>query len=338
MRCLITGCRGYVGYPLYLELEREDKHEIIGIDNDARHEWVMNVAPNEEPPVKCGITGDITNRDFVNEILAVHKPDVIIHLASQPSMPYAHINWERALYTQWNNVSMCLNLLWGLKTNGLLNTRFIITTTTGIPGQLYKSIPESPVINNAGSWYHVSRGFDSANCGLACRLFGAQVVEFRTSIVYGIQTKLMREMGIATRFDTDYYFGTALNRFVKQAMDGKSLTVYGAGLQTKPFISLEDCVRSLTNAIDYKFNSGHTILNQTTDMVSIKELAEMISKDVVHIPNPRKENETHEMRFENEEFLKVLGREPTKMLSEIKLMQEYLNSNGDYSYFSGSSN
>lgn len=336
MQILVTGVRGYIGYPLFLELERTE-HNIIGVDNDARHDWVMKVAPHELPPHKFGITGDLTDRAFVNELLAIHKPDVIIHLASQPSMPYSQINAERASYTQLNNVSMCLNLLWGLKENGLSNTRFIVTTTTGIPGQLYRNIPEGPTVNAAGSWYHISRGFDSENCSLASRQFGTQVIEFRTSIVYGVQTEAMRNMSTATRFDTDFYFGTALNRFVKQAMREEPITVYGKGEQTKPFISLEDCVYSLIRAIDYEFPPGHTILNQTTQIVSIKDLARMISENVIHIPNPRKENETFKMKFDNREFLKVLGRAPTSMLSDIKLMKDYLSTDEEWTYFSGSS-
>ncbi|KKK81647.1 hypothetical protein LCGC14_2811360, partial [marine sediment metagenome] len=273
------------------------------------------------------INGDLTDRDFVNEILAIHRPDVIIHLASQPSMPYSQINGERALYTQVTNISMLINLLWGAKENGLF-PKFITTTTTGIPGQHYAVIEEAQTLNCAGSWYHVSRGFDSANLRLAGLQFGFTCVEFRTSIVYGLQTELLRKLGIATRFDTDYYFGTAFNRFIKMGMEGKPLTVYGKGLQTKPFISLEDTVHSLVNSIDYIFPAGHTILNQTTSSIAIVDLANMIatmtSGQVKHIDNPRKENEEFMMEFKNEKFLDVLAKEPTDMKSEVKKMVDYL--------------
>ena len=109
-KVLITGSCGYIGYPLMIELDNA-----IGVDNDLRNEWVEKAEGYTHYPNDCDcIHGDLSDRDFVNEILAIHKPHAIIHLASQPSMPYSQINGERALYTQINNISMLLNLLWGL--------------------------------------------------------------------------------------------------------------------------------------------------------------------------------------------------------------------------------
>lgn len=329
MTILVTGASGYIGYPLMLELREKTKHKIIGVDNSNRIKWVERTEgmgmlyPCHDPIVH----GDLTNRDLVNELLSIHRPDVIIHLASQPSMPYSQINGERALFTQVNNLSILLNLLWGIKGHGL-KTRLILTTTTGIPGQFYETVPENYTLNQAGSWYHISRGFDSANCLLACRQWGLQVIEFRTSIVYGIQTNLMMELGLTTRFDTDPYFGTVVNRFVHQVINKEPITIYGKGKQTKPFISLEDTVHSLVNAITYKFPKGHTILNQVTEMCSIERLAGMIrdwtNTQIKCIPNPRKEKETFKMTFKNDKFLKVLRQKPKLMDVGIGQMIAYL--------------
>ena len=257
-------------------------------------------------------------------------------------MPYSQINGERALFTQINNVSMCLNLLWGIK-ELKKECRLIITTTTGIPGQAYSVIPECYTLNKAGSWYHVSRGFDSANCRLASSQFGIEVVEFRTSIVWGLQTDLLKSMQEYTRFDTDPYFGTVVNRFVAQALKGKPITIYGKGRQTKPFINLDDVVESIKNAIEYDFKEKHTILNQVAETISIVELAGIIRKKtkcrVEHIPNPRKEKETHKMLFDNRKFLDVLGRKPKLLKNDLKEMidavkgytqsSSYIEGNGD---------
>jgi nucleoside-diphosphate-sugar epimerase len=341
MKILVTGCRGYIGYPLCIELINNSPHEVIGIDNDSRRRWVEQASYQFRDSSNLGITGDLANRNFVNELLSVYRPKAIIHLASQPSMPYSQINGERALFTQVNNLSMCLNLLWGIKENAL-DTKFIITTTTGIPGQAYKEIPESPTFNMAGSWYHVSRGFDSANCRLASSQWGINTIELRTSIVYGLQTATMRRLGLETRFDTDFYFGTVLNRFVDKASRGQPIMVYGKGKQTKPFISLEDTVTSIVKAIDYK-KQGHNIFNQTTETITILELAEIIKKytkcEIVHVPNPRKEKETHHMSFDNKKFLKLLGKKPKTIDRGIQEMIVYLEDYGHhYTYFSGSSN
>jgi len=330
MKILITGACGYIGYPLITELTEKTNYVIGGVDNRSRSRWVEKVCGNfnlEE--LEDYIDGDLSNRDFVYEILAIHKPDCIIHLASQPSMPYSQVNGERALFTQINNISMLTNLLWGSKENGL-NPKIIITTTTGIPGQRYKEIPEGNTLNLAGSWYHTSRGFDSANCSLASRQWGFHIIELRTSIVYGIQTDTMRRLGVITRFDTDPYFGTVLNRFVKQVTTNKPITIYGKGEQTKPFISLEDTVQSIVNAIKW-VGQGHEIFNQTTESISIRDLVSIISRytkcEITHIPNPRKENETHEMTFENSKFLKLLDKSPKSIDRGVQELVHYFTQN-----------
>ena len=319
MKILLTGSDGYIGFPLSLQLISMG-HDVICVDNGGRVEWVKRINPRSthysSPDT---IVGNMADKDFVDEILKIHRPECIIHLASQPSMPYSQLSWERAIFTQLNNITMNLNILWGLKENNLLNTKYIITTTTGIPGQEYDIIPEGPVMNMAGSWYHVSRGFDSENCNLASRQWGINIVEFRTAIVYGIATEELRMRNMSARFDTDFYFGTALNRFVDQAHKGQPITIYGEGRQTKPFISLEDTCLSIAKAIEHKFNPGHTILNQTTECVSIKYLADIIAKEAgveaVHIPNPRKESEDFEMRFNNVRFMELLGT-PKQLISQ----------------------
>lgn len=328
MKVLITGSQGYIGTPLCYELF--DKHDVIGIDNSSRENWVnLCTGSKSSKPftVHKNIVADLTDYDLVYQLLSIHKPSCIIHLASQPSMPYSQISPERALFTQYNNLAMCLNLLWAIK-ELKLKCRFVITTTTGIPGQFYKQIPEEPVVNQAGSWYHVSRGFDSANCSLAARQWGIEVLELRTSIVYGLQTDLMKGTGLATRFDTDMYFGTALNRFLDQALNKQPITIYGKGEQIKPFISLEDCVHSLINAIDYKMHIPHMIMNQVTYHLSIVDLAGMIAgafkTEISHIPNPRVENEAFRMRFDNQSFLELLDREPTDIESDIQSMADFL--------------
>jgi len=312
---LVTGADGYIGRALILELLTVHKQQrIIGVDNFARRKWVEEVKGDSFFPLDPIrrkryklIRADLSNYKTFYRLIKKYKPQTIIHLASQPSMPYSQIDTKHAVYTQVNNLNMSLGLLWAVKELSP-KTRIIVTTTTGIPGQAYEKIPEEPTINAAGSWYHVSRGFDSANMSLAARQWGLQIVEFRTSIVFGARTDALYLEELFTRFDTDFYFGTALNRFVMQKMSGQPITVYGKGNQVKPFVSLDDCVRSLVRASYIDFPKGHTILNQVTEHMSIRDLAHLISRDVKHIPNPRKENENFKMTFDNKKFLKVLGR------------------------------
>jgi UDP-sulfoquinovose synthase len=45
---------------------------------------------------------------------------------------------------------------------------------------------------------------------------------------------------LVTRFDYDAVFGTALNRFLVQAVIDMPMTVYGQGRQTRGFLDIRD--------------------------------------------------------------------------------------------------
>jgi nucleoside-diphosphate-sugar epimerase len=368
MRILLTGVDGYIGWPLALKLSKEFREaEIFGIDNLGRRKWVEEVGSRSVVPIltveekiKAAeeggfdnirfIYGDLIDKDFVNNIVKTLKPDIILHLAAQPSAPYSQINMDRAYYTQKNNILGTLNLLWALRENGFTDTHFIETTTTGIYGAPNINIGEGfvkvldddgnedilPFPNIATSWYHVTKGFDAANIWLMNFQTGMPCTDVRTSIVYGVNTEeTKRDERLLTRFDIDFYFGTLYNRWCSMIILNKPLTVYGSGNQIKPFISLEDCCRSLVEIVKRGNSGDYKVYNQLTEYVIIKEFAEELNKKsdelfgkspgIDFIPNPRKEKEESEYKFKNDEFIKLLDNKYTKMYDELKDTLEVLD-------------
>ena len=342
MTILVTGADGYLGWPTTLRLADQVDERIIAVDNLARREWVEESGSVSATPVEDAeerfaeldgvsfVEGDLTDRDFVLQLLEVYEPETVLHAAAQPSAPYSGINGERALYTQQNNISMTLNLLHGLHEMGLSDSHFIETTTTGIYGAPEFPIPEGgakmenegerddvPFPAMGGSWYHQTKSFNAANMRLAESEFGLNISDVRTAIVYGTETAETNAVGSQTRFDFDYYFGTVVNRFCAQAVAGYPITVYGKGEQRKPMVSLEDTVESLVNLVEQGHDGGDiAVYNQVTRPVAIVELAETIAEvgeefdlnaDVEHFENPRDENEEHKMEMENEAFLNLVG-------------------------------
>jgi UDP-sulfoquinovose synthase len=351
MTILVTGGDGYIGWPTALRIADRTDERVLAVDNFARREWVEEVGSVSATPVASiderldaveetlgirnlsFVEGDLAEKSFVDELLTVHEPSVIVHAAAQPSAPYSQINGERANYTQHNNLQATRNLLWGLDEHDLTDTHFVETTTTGVYGAPEFPIPEGgsvmendgerddvPFPNMGGSWYHATKGFDAQNMRLANTQFGIPVSDVRTAITYGTETEETREDDrLKTRFDFDYYFGTVAHRFCAQAVAGYPVTVYGKGEQRKPFISLEDAVEglaqiALTDADERP--EDLTVYNQVTRAISIVEVAETIADAgdaydldvaVEHFENPRDEDETHKMEIENERYLDAIG-------------------------------
>ena len=350
MTILVTGADGYVGWPTALRIADRTDERVVGVDNLARREWVERVgsvsaAPIASPDERLAaaaetgrgnlslVEGDLVDRAFVDEVLAVHEPGTVVHAAAQPSAPYSQINGERANDTQHNNLQSTRNLLFGLHEAGLSDTHVIETTTTGVYGAPEFPIPEgSAIMKNqgerdevpfpamSGSWYHTTKSFDAANLRLASKQFGLPVSDVRTAIVYGNETEETRQDDrLATRLDFDYYFGTVANRFCAQVVAGYPVTVYGRGEQRKPFVSLEDAVEGLARlALSDPADrpADLTVYNQVTRAISIVEIAETIASvgsesgldaSIEHFENPREEDETHQMEIENARYIELIG-------------------------------
>src|SRR6056297_1207282 len=353
MTILLTGADGYIGWPTALRIASRTDDRLVCVDNCARREWVEEVGSTSATPIATPeerleaakevhdlhnlsfVEGDLTDKATVDRLLSIHEPETIVHTAAQPSAPYSQINGERANYTQHNNLQATRNLLWGLEEADMTDTHFIETTTTGVYGAPEFPIPEGgatmenqgeaddvPFPAMAGSWYHLTKSHDAANMRLANKQFDIPVSDVRTAITYGTETEETREDDrLKTRFDFDYYFGTVTHRFCAQAVAGYPLTVYGKGLQRKPFISLEDAVEGLARLATMDPDDrpdGHVVYNQVTRPIAIVELAETIQAagedldldvEVTHVENPRDEDEEHEMEIENDRYMELIGEQ-----------------------------
>ena len=347
MKILITGADGYIGWPLFVSLiKRYPNYQIIGIDNLFRRKWVSEVKAKSAIKIETYskktkfvksinkkndfIKFDLTNFKKVDSLIKKKKFDIIYNLAAQPSAPYTLLSPHHTNFTQNNNNQILRNISWSLYLNKFKNTKLVHTTTTGTYGDPNFKIPEGFLsINNkkyllghmAGSWYHMSKCHDTSNMYLANRIWSQKIYDFRTAIVLGTSYADKEDKKIYnTRFDYDYYFGVVAHRFIKMALNGENLTIYGKGLQKKPFISLNDCVESLINFIKQKKIPNYMTYNQYSFLSSILDIANSIvkagicaKKNVKNIKNPRVENETHQMRMENKEFLKILNKKPDSL-------------------------
>ncbi|HEX6262543.1 MAG TPA: NAD-dependent dehydratase, partial [Actinomycetota bacterium] len=177
-----------------------------------------------------------------------------------------------------------------------------------------------PFPKQPGSLYHASKVHDSTNIHFACRAWGLSATDLNQGIVYGIETPETRlDPRLATRFDYDETFGTALNRFCVQAVIGLPLTVYGAGGQTRGYLNIVDTLQCVELAVLHRAKPGeYRVFNQFTESFSLMELAETVARAgrdvgievrIDHLENPRVEAEQH---YYNPAHTKLLdlGLEP----------------------------
>ena len=354
MKVLITGIDGYSGWPLALHLLGRG-HEVLGIDNFVTRRRVQEVGSWSATPIPSfanrqkAVTellgkslgfyrGDLGDYEFVHSVLEREKPEAVVHLAEQRSAPYSMIDVHHAVATQVENITGTLHLLYAIRDTSP-KTHLVKMGTMGEYGTPNTDIPEGffeaefrgrkdvlPFPRQAGSWYHWSKVFDSGDVMFASKIFGIAATDVMQGVIYGIRTAEMTDRRLLTRFDFDETWGTALNRFIAQAVLGLPITPYGKGEQRRGFIALEDSMQSLRLAVENPASPGeYRVFNQFDAAYSVNELAEITARVatefglapvIEHPPDPRVEAEQHYYNPVHEHLL-ALGYHRTRQLEDV---------------------
>ena len=354
MNILILGADGYLGWPTAMYLSRRG-HTVAGLDNFAKRRWELEL--NVEPliPIRTlqdrvaawkqasgeqiqVFVGDLRNYGVVEGILEKFKPDAIVHYGEQPSAPYSMIDHNRATFTQVNNVTGTLNVLWAMK-NIVPECRLVKLGTMGEYGTPNIDIEEGflriehkgrtdvlPFPCQPGSFYHLSKVHDSHNMRFACKIWNLAATDLHQGVVYGLETDETKlDERLETSFHYDEVFGTALNRFCVQAVAGIPISVYGSGGQKRGFLNIRDTLRCVELAIVNPAKRGeYRVFNQFTETFSIAELAELVARQteklgvqavIGGLENPRFELEDHYYNPVHTKLL-ALGLQP-HFLSDV---------------------
>ena len=278
MRILILGGDGYLGWPQALYLSQQG-HEVAVFDNLVRRQFDLKHGFDSLVPIQSlhrrverwaqltgkQITkyhGDTTDYGSLSRAVQEFQPEAMVHFAEQRAAPYSMIDREHAVYTQYNNVIGTLNVLYVIKEYAP-SCHLVKLGTMGEYGTPNIDIEEGfieihhkgrsdvlPFPKQPGSFYHLSKVHDSHNIMFCCKVWGIRATDLNQGIVYGLDTyETALDPALATRFDYDQIYGTALNRFCVQAAVGYPITVYGRGGQTRGYINIKDTVRCIELAI-----------------------------------------------------------------------------------------
>jgi UDP-sulfoquinovose synthase len=354
MRILILGGDGYLGWPTSMHFSKAG-HDVHALDNYLRRRAHAEGGTDSLTPIggslpararawrdvtglDIGVTeGDLLDWEVVERLFREFQPEAIVHYGEMPSAPYSMIDREHATFTQTNNVVGTLNVLFAMAELAP-EAHLVKLGTMGEYGTPNIDIEEGfiaihhngrtdtlPFPKMPGSLYHLSKVHDSHNIHFACRVWGLRATDLNQGVVYGIETDETRlDPRLATRFDYDEVFGTALNRFCLQAVIGHPLTVYGKGGQTRGYLNIVDTLQCVELAVLNPPDAGeYRVFNQFTEQFSILDLARQVHEagrdyglpvEVRHLENPRVEAEEHYYHAAHTKLLE-LGLEP-HLLSE----------------------
>jgi dTDP-glucose 4,6-dehydratase len=296
MRALVTGAAGFLGSHLCERLLAEG-HDVIGMDNflTGRQQNLASLFGHE----RFGfVQHDVTNFIFVEGPL-----DAVLHFAS-PASPIDYLD----LPIQ----TLKVGSLGTHKTLGLAKekgARYLLASTSEVYGDpLVSPQPES-------YWGNVNpigpRGvYDEAK-----RFAEAMAMAYHHA--HGLDVKIVR---IFNSFGPRMrpYDGRVVSNFIRQALDGEPLTVYGDGSQTRSFCYVDDEVEGIYRLL-VSDHVGPMNLGNPHEL-SVRELADVVleltgsSSPIEHLPLPQ--DDPRVRRPDITLARKTLGWEPRIPLRE----------------------
>ena len=267
MNWLITGGCGFIGTSLVKNLVSEDDHCIRIIDNLsvgtrenlARVSNFVEKDPNtfaphisKSPPVEL-IVGDILDEDLA--LKASNGIDIIVHLAASTGVAESVAKPRSDLVA---NVIGTLNYLEAAKHNQV--KRFIFASSGAPIGERKPPINEE-LAPRPVSPYGASKLSAEGYCSAYFRTYGVETVALRFGNVYGPGSN---------------HKNSVTAKFIKQAMGGETLEIYGDGNQTRDFIYIDDLISAIRSAVTTSHIGGEIFQIGTNRERTVAELVEKL--------------------------------------------------------------
>jgi len=239
MKLLITGGAGFIGSSVIRHLIRNTQDEVVNLDKLTYAGNLESLSQVSESSRYAFEQVDICNRVEIDRVLAEHKPDAIMHLAAESHVdrsidgPAAFI--ETNIVGTYTLLEAARQYWNGLDAERRENFRFHHISTDEVYGDLEGTndlftettsyTPSSPYSASKASSDHLARAWQ--------RTYGLPVLVTNCSNNYG-----------------PYHFPEKLIPLViLNALENKSLPVYGKGDQIRDWLYVEDHARALYKVV-----------------------------------------------------------------------------------------
>jgi UDP-glucose 4-epimerase len=238
-RIFITGGAGFIGshtVDLLLKLGKQ----VVVLDNLSSGK-VSNldlVHPNLE-----FIEGDVLEYPLVEELVA--DADAVLHLAAIASVPYSI---EHPIYSFQVNTQGFLHVLQAAH-RAATKPRIVYASSAAVYGNA-KVLPCSDsgeLKEKALSPYALQKMNDEEYADLYRRLFGVNSLALRYFNVYG------------ERQDPASPYSGVISRFIAAVSEGKEITVFGDGQQSRDFIHVSDVAAANVLALQSDYQGALNI-------------------------------------------------------------------------------
>ena len=226
MKYLVTGGAGFIGsHIVRTSLEQGVNVRVLDNFSTGKRENLASLAEQFNGSRFEVLEGDLRDRDIVRE--AIRDVNVVFHEAAFVSVPES---MEKPQDCFDVNVAATAGLLDAAREAGV--RRVVIASSAAVYGESNALPLEETTPTQSLSPYAASKRADEIYAQLYTQAFGLDVVALRYFNVYGPRQR------------PDSMYAAAVPIFVRRLLDGKPVTVFGDGGQTRDLINVRDVVRA----------------------------------------------------------------------------------------------
>ena len=250
MTHLVTGAAGFIGSHLANDLHARGEY-VVGIDDLSG-----GFADNLHPAIPL-VETNVLDTDL-DVLFADYNVDRVWHLAAYAAEGLSHWVRQHNIRNNWLASTQLINTAVKTGVDHFYYTSSMAVYGTQTPPftETMTPRPEDP--------YGIAKYAVEQDLAAAHRLFGLPYTVFRPHNVYGPN----QNIGDPYR--------NVVGIFMRQALTGQPMTVFGDGLQTRAFSYITDITRPMVDALTVNTN-GKTLNIGGEQPVTILELASLVS-------------------------------------------------------------
>jgi len=240
LRCVVTGCAGFIGSHLANRL-LQDGHEVLGYDNFSTGQQEFLAHALQAPQFKL-VRADLLDTGRLGE--ALRGAEVVFHLAANADVRFGTQHPRKDLE---QNTIATFNVLEAMRANGVKRIAFASTGSVYGEAKVIPT-PEDAPFPIQTSLYGASKLAAEGLIAAYCEGFGCQACIFRFVSILG----------------EHYSHGHVLDFYKQLRAHPERLEVLGNGKQRKSYLYVQDCMDAILLAME-KARDRISIYNLGTD-------------------------------------------------------------------------
>lgn len=306
-RCLVTGAAGFIGSHLCDAL-LERGHKVLAMDD------LSGGLESNVPEGMLWESSTFCDDIIVEAVFNGFHPDYVCHIGAYAAEGLSH-HIRRFNYT--NNLIGSINLINAAVRHGVKG--FVFTSSAAVYGDAIGPCHEDLTRPRPMDPYGIAKLAVEQDLECAYRLWGLPYIIFRPHNVYG------------ERQNCADPYRNVIGIFMRQALAGEPLTIFGDGEQSRAFTHVSDVAPVIADAITNPEAWGQTFNIGARFSTTINELAREVQealgvgRHTIHLPQ---RHEAHDVVCSHQKAKMMLGAVPQVTLREgLRKMAAWVRAN-----------